>query len=289
MLTQALRQTRVILEMIKFEHTIFALPFAFIGAFAASRGWPSLHDAFWILLAMVGARSAAMAFNRIADWRYDALNPRTSDRAIPAGRLTVVQVALFTAASCLLLIAAAYHLKPLAFYLSPVAIIAALGYSFTKRFTVFSHAFLGLALSIAPMGAWIAIRGSFDMTPIVLAGAVLFWLFGFDIIYALQDTEFDREAGLHSMPAKLGNSRALLVSRCAHVAMIALLGLFGVLAHLHSLYIAGVIFAAALVAYEQSLVRPDDLSKLNFAFFNLNGYISVGLFLFTAGDILWQH
>lgn len=272
--------------MIKFEHTIFAMPFAFMAAFAAAGGLPSLHDAVWILLAMVGARSAAMAFNRIADWRYDARNPRTANRAIPRGQLSVAQVGVFTVVSCLLLIFSAYHLKPLAFYLSPLAIVAALGYSLTKRFTAMSHAFLGLALAIAPMGAWIAIRGTFAPAPMTLAAAVLFWLFGFDIIYALQDTEFDRQAGLHSIPAAIGAARALVVSRASHVVMVGLLALFGCLQHLHWLYAAGVVFAAALVAYEQSLVKADDLSKLDFAFFNLNGYISVGLFLFTAADIL---
>jgi len=281
-----LYRTKIILEMIKFEHTIFAMPFAFMAAFVASRGLPTAHDAFWIVIAMVGARSAAMAFNRIADWKYDAINPRTANRAIPAGQLTVPQVSIFTVIACAVLVLAAYNLKPLAFMLSPVAIIAALGYSLTKRFTAFSHAFLGLALAVAPMGAWIAIRGTFDAAPMALAGAVLFWLFGFDIIYALQDTDFDREAGLHSIPAALGNMTALIVSRCAHVVMIGLLVLFGVLAHLHAIYYGGVAFVMALVTYEQSLVKADDLSKLNFAFFNLNGYISVGLFLFTTADIL---
>ncbi|MDR3709608.1 MAG: UbiA-like polyprenyltransferase [Capsulimonadaceae bacterium] len=273
--------------MIKFEHSIFAMPFAFMAAFVASRGVPTAHDACWIAVAMVAARSAAMAFNRIADWRYDALNPRTSSRAIPAGHLTVPQVAVFTVASCAILILAAYELKPLAFYLSPLAIVISLGYSLTKRFTALSHAFLGLALAVAPMGAWIAIRGAFDAIPAVLAAAVLFWLLGFDIIYALQDTEFDKSAGLRSIPAALGNQRALVVSRAAHVVMVFLLAIFGVLAHRHGVYAIGVVTAALLVAYEQSLVKADDLSKLNFAFFNLNGYISVGLFVFTVVDILW--
>ena len=273
--------------MIKFEHSIFAMPFAFMSAFVASRGFPTLHDALWIAVAMVAARSAAMAFNRIADWRYDALNPRTSRRAIPAGELTVSQVAVFTVAACGVLIFAAFNLKPLAFALSPLAILVALGYSLTKRFTVFSHAFLGLALAVAPMGAWIAIRGTFDYAPLALSGAVLFWLFGFDILYALQDTDFDRQVGLKSIPAACGNARALVISRAAHVVMIALLAVFGHLAHRHGLYLAGVLLVAFLVAYEQSLVKADDLSKLDFAFFNLNGYISVGLFVFTAVDVLW--
>ncbi len=283
---KAWERIKIILEMIKFEHTIFAMPFAFMAAFVASKGVPSLHDALWIVVAMVGARSAAMAFNRVADWRYDALNPRTATRAIPAGQLTVSQVSIFTVVSCGILIVAAYNLKPLAFYLSPLAILAALGYSLTKRFTAFSHAFLGLALAVAPMGAWIAIRGTFDPAGMTLAAAVLFWLFGFDIIYALQDTEFDRQVGLHSIPAAVGNAKALVISRLSHIVMVGLLVAFGHIAHLHAIYDAGVVFVAALVTYEQSLVKADDLSKLNFAFFSLNGYISVGLFLFTVADIL---
>lgn len=278
--------------MIKFEHTVFALPFALMAAFVAahgdsSRSAPSWTQILWILVAMVGARSAAMAFNRIADARLDALNPRTKNRAIPAGLLSIGQVAVFNVIAALLLVLAAWRLNPLAFALSPLALLIVLGYSLTKRFTAFSHAFLGLALGIAPVGAWIAISGRIDLPPILLGAAVLFWLFGFDIIYALQDTDFDRKVGLHSIPAQLGNARALVISRLGHAAMVCLLAAFGVAAHLHAFYFAGVIFTAILVAYEQSLVKADDLSKLNFAFFNLNGYISVGLLLFTLRDVLW--
>lgn len=280
------RKTRIILEMIKFEHTVFALPFALMAAFVAARGLPPLRTLGWILVAMIGARSAAMAFNRIADARYDALNPRTQNRAIPAGVLTISQVAIFTLVAAGLLVFAAWELNPLAFLLSPVALLIVLGYSYTKRFTALSHAFLGLALATAPMGAWIAVTGRFESAPAYLAGAVLFWLFGFDIIYALQDTDFDRKIGLHSIPAALGNAKALLISRAGHTVMIALLVLFGLAAHLHWLYFAGVVFTAALVIYEQSLVKPNDLSRLDFAFFNLNGYISIGLFLFTLADVL---
>lgn len=288
-LTRFWRKTRVILEMIKFEHTVFALPFALMSAFVAANGLPQWRVLGWILVAMVGARSAAMAFNRIADARYDALNPRTKNRAIPAGALTISQVAIFTLVAAALLVVAAWQLNPLAFALSPVALVIVLGYSYTKRFTAFSHAFLGLALAVAPMGAWIAVTGHMAAAPAYLAGAVLFWLFGFDILYALQDTEFDRQIGLRSAPAALGNARALAVSRIGHTAMIALLVMFGLTAHLHWLYFAGVVFTAALVVYEQSLVKPHDLSKLDFAFFNLNGYISMGLFLFTLADVLlWK-
>jgi 4-hydroxybenzoate polyprenyltransferase len=283
------KTTRIIFEMIKIEHTIFALPFALMGAVAAAKGVPRLSVLFWIVVAMVGARSAAMAFNRIADADHDAINPRTKMRAIPAGLLTTRQVALFTIFSSALLVFAAWRLNRLAFELSPVALMCALGYSLTKRFTIFSHAFLGLALSIAPMGAWIAVTGQFQPQPVFLASAVLFWLFGFDIIYALQDTEFDREYGLQSIPAYLGNAKALVVSRLGHVAMIGFLIAFGWSAHLHYLYWVGVALVAALVCYEHSLVKHDDLSKLNFAFFNLNGYISSGLAMLTICDVLiWR-
>jgi 4-hydroxybenzoate polyprenyltransferase len=227
-----------------------------------------------------------MAFNRIVDRHYDALNPRTARRALPAGDLTVPQVVAFTVVSAALLVGAAAMLNPLALALSPVALIVALGYSYTKRFTAFSHFFLGLALAVAPVGAWIAVRGQIDAQALWLGGAVICWLFGFDIIYALQDTEFDKTSGLHSMPAWLGNARALGVSRLAHVLMIGLLAMAGLSAHLGAIYFIAVGLVALLIAYEQSLVKPDDLSKLNVAFFTLNGYISVGLFLLTLTDVL---
>ena len=272
--------------MIKFEHSVFALPFALMAAVVAGHRIPPVGTLIWIVVAMVGARSAAMAFNRIADWRYDAINPRTSSRAIPAGKLTVAQVWVFTIVSGAVLVFAAHKLGRLAFELSPVALAIALGYSLTKRFTAFSHAFLGLALAVAPMGAWIAVTNRFDTAPMLLASAVLFWLFGFDILYSLQDTEFDRSAGLHSIPARFGNRRAIVITRLGHAIMVAFLVLFGFAAHLHALYFAGVLCVAGMVAWEQSLVKHDDLSKLNFAFFNLNGYISVGLFLFPLADVL---
>lgn len=290
LLARSARQTRIILEMIKFEHTVFMLPFALMAATLAGRGhWPLFwHKLVWVLVAMVGARSAAMAFNRIVDRKYDALNPRTAQRALPAGQLTVPQVMLFTLLASALLVWAAAELNPLALALSPVALVIALGYSYTKRFTAFSHFFLGLALAVAPVGAWIAIRGQIDAPALWLGGAVICWLFGFDIIYALQDTEFDQAHGLHSMPALLGNARALIVSRLAHTVMIGLLAMAGVSAHLSVVYFAAVSLVALLIAYEQSLVKPDDLSKLNVAFFTLNGYISVGLFLLTVLDVVVQ-
>ena len=287
-LVRGVRQTKIILEMIKFEHTVFMLPFALMAAVVASQfHWPDFwHKLPWILLAMVGARSSAMAFNRLVDREYDARNPRTASRALPAGLLTVPQVALFTFVSAALLVFAAYQLNPLAFALSPVALVLALGYSYTKRFTAFSHFFLGLALAVAPVGAWIAITGHIDPPALWLGGAVVCWLFGFDILYALQDTEFDQSNGLHSMPAKLGNVRALLVSRFSHLVMVGLLIMVGLSAGLGLLYYFAVGLVALMIAYEQSLVKADDLSKINLAFFTLNGYISVGLFVLTLADVL---
>ena len=287
-LLRGVYQTKIILEMIKFEHTVFMLPFALMAAVVASRhNWPLFwHKVPWILLAMVGARSSAMAFNRLVDRQYDARNPRTAMRALPSGLLTVPQVALFTAIAAALLVFAAWELNPLAFALSPIALLLALGYSYTKRFTAFSHFFLGLALAVAPVGAWIAITGRIDPPALWLGGAVVCWLFGFDILYALQDTEFDRASGLHSMPAKLGNARALIVSRLAHFVMVGLLVMVGMSASLGVLYFIAVGLVAVMIAYEQSLVKATDLSKLNLAFFTLNGYISVGLFLLTLVDVL---
>jgi 4-hydroxybenzoate polyprenyltransferase len=284
---QGVHQTKIILEMIKFEHTVFALPFALMAATLASQGhWGLLgHKIGWILLAMVGARSAAMAFNRVVDRQYDALNPRTARRALPAGQLTVPQVVLFTIIAAALLIWAAAELNPLALALSPAALVIALGYSYTKRFTAFSHFFLGLALAVAPVGAWIAVTGQINAPALWLGGAVVCWLFGFDIIYALQDTEFDQAHGLHSMPAWLGNARALGVSRLAHTLMVGLLAMVGISAHLGPIYFVAVGLVALLIAYEQSLVKPEDLSRLDVAFFTLNGYISVGLFALTLLDV----
>lgn len=285
---RGVHQTKVILEMIKFEHTVFMLPFALMAAVVASRhDWLRFaHKVPWILLAMVGARSAAMAFNRIVDRQYDALNPRTSKRALPAGLLTVPQVVVFTVIAAALLIFAAFELNPLAFALSPLALLLALGYSYTKRFTAFSHFFLGLALAVAPVGAWIAVTGRIEPPALWLGGAVVCWLFGFDILYALQDTEFDRANGLHSMPARLGNARALLVSRLSHFVMIGLLVMAGLSAGLGVVYFVAVALVAVLISWEQSLVKHNDLSRLDLAFFTLNGYISAGLFLLTLVDVL---
>jgi 4-hydroxybenzoate polyprenyltransferase len=281
------KKIQVILEMIKFEHTIFALPFAFTAALMAANGLPSGRQIFWIITAMVGARSAAMGFNRWADRRIDAENPRTKTRALPLGLVSPVQVMVFTAVASALLIVAAYQLNPLAFYLSPVALAAVFFYSYTKRFTFLSHAFLGLAIAGAPLGAWIAVTGRLDGPALVLGAVVLFWLLGFDVLYALQDLDFDRKTGLHSIPQRFGIRRSLLIARISHTIAIMALFWLSLLLPLNGYYIAGVVIALCLIVYEHALVKEDDLSKLNMAFFNMNGYISVTVFVFTLCDVLF--
>jgi 4-hydroxybenzoate polyprenyltransferase len=277
---------KIILEMIKFEHTLFALPFAFTGALLAARGMPPGRTIVWIIVAMIGARSAAMGFNRWADRKIDAENPRTKDRALPKGLVTPVQVIVFIVISSAVLIFAASMLNPLSFYLSPVALAIVFFYSYTKRFTFLSHAFLGLGISGAPLGAWIAVTGKFEMPAIVLGLAVLFWLFGFDVLYALQDLEFDRGKGLHSIPQRFGIRRSLWISRASHAVTMAALFWLAWLLSLGWLYITGVFVSLCLMVYEHTLVREDDLSKLNFAFFNMNANISIAIFCFTLLDTI---
>ena len=281
-----LSKIKIILEMIKFEHTIFALPFAFTGALLALDGLPSLEQVIWIIAAMVGARSAAMGFNRWADRDIDSENPRTKTRALPLGLVTPAQVLAFIVVSSGLLVLAAYMLNPLSFMLAPVALAIVFFYSYTKRFTFLSHAFLGLAISGAPMGAWIAVTGRFEFPALVLGVAVLFWLVGFDILYALQDLEFDRKAGLHSVPQRFGVRTSLLISRTAHLVTMLCLFWVYVLLPVGLVYLLGVLVAMGLIIYEHSLVKESDLSKLNIAFFNMNGYISVTIFIFTLLDVL---
>ena len=276
----------VVLESIKFEHTVFALPFAFLGAFLAAGGNPGWVTSFWIMAAMVGARSAAMAFNRLVDREDDGLNPRTRNRALPQGLLSTRFVALFILASSVFFLISAWMLNDLAFRLSPVALAIILAYSYTKRFTAFSHLLLGLSLAIAPVGGWVAVRGELSLAPFYVAAAVLFWVGGFDIIYACQDYEFDRKLGRYSVPGKWGIKTALRLSSLFHVAMVACL----MVALLHfqlSLFSwLGLALVAVGLIYEHSLVRPDDLSQLNAAFFTLNGIISVIFFAFVGLD-LW--
>ncbi|MDA8100508.1 MAG: putative 4-hydroxybenzoate polyprenyltransferase [Nitrospiraceae bacterium] len=281
-----LNRIKIILEMIKFEHTIFALPFAFTGALLALGELPSWRQVLWIVVAMVGARSAAMGFNRWADRKIDAANPRTKTRALPLGLVTPGQVLAFIIVSSAVLVFAAAMLNPLSFALSPVALAIVFFYSYTKRFTFLAHAFLGLAISGAPMGAWIAVTGRFELPALVLGLAVLFWLLGFDILYALQDMEFDRSSGLHSIPQRFGVRTSLWISRAAHSLTMFFLFLIYFLLPVGLLYLLGVVIALGLIVYEHSLVRENDLSKLNIAFFNMNGYISVTIFLFTLLDII---
>lgn len=281
------RNLRVVLDMIKFEHTVFALPFAFLGMMLADGGWPRWSTVGWIALAMVGARSAAMGFNRLVDRRIDADNPRTSDRALPAGRVGVRFVAAFVVASTVLLLVAAWQLTPLAIRLAPVALLVLFGYSYTKRFTSWSHLVLGLALAGAPLGGWIAVRGDVAPAPLVLGGAVLLWVAGFDVLYALQDRRFDRAAGLHSIPVRFGESGALWLSGALHVGMLGLLALLPrVYQGLGVGYWLGVTGCLVLLIYQHWIVRPGDLSRLDAAFFFSNGLLATWLFLATAFDFL---
>ena len=272
--------------MIKWEHSIFALPFALCGAMLAAGGLPAWSQLGWIVVAMVSARSAAMAFNRLADASIDAANPRTATRALPAGVLTPAFVATFVLVACAVFVLAASQLNRLALWLSPVALAVVLFYSYSKRFTRWSHLLLGFALGIAPAAAWIAVRGSLDPRILLLTAAVTFWVAGFDVIYACQDHEFDCNHGLHSIPRHLGIQRALWVARGFHVVMLGLLVALIVAFGLGKIALLGVALVAALLAYEHSLVRHDDLSKLNAAFFTMNGVISVVFFAFVAGDLL---
>jgi 4-hydroxybenzoate polyprenyltransferase len=281
-----LRQAAVTLEMIKFQHTVFALPFALLAAFTAADGVPPLRSLLLILLAMVGARSAAMAFNRLADYRFDAANPRTAVRALPAGAVSRSFVIAFTIVSTVVFVLAAWLLNPLAFALSPLALLIIFGYSLTKRFTAASHLVLGLALSIAPVGASIAVDGRIDPKIFLLAGAVLVWTAGFDILYSLQDIEFDSKSGLHSIPSRFGAARALLFARLLHALAIALLIAFGIAAGFGGFYFAGVSAAVALVLWQHSLISPADISRIDAAFFTANGVLSIVLFAFGTADIL---
>jgi 4-hydroxybenzoate polyprenyltransferase len=281
-----IRNLRVTLEMIKWEHSVFALPFALCGAMLAARGWPTAHQLLWIIVAMVAARSAAMAFNRLVDASIDASNPRTRGRALPAGHLTPAFVGTFVIVASVVFILAAGELNRLALWLSPAALAVLLLYSYTKRFTRWSHLVLGFALGIAPAAAWIAVRGSLDVRILLLTAAVTFWVAGFDVLYACQDFDFDRATGLHSIPRYLGIRRALWVARGFHVIMLALLVALLWSFGLGKLAVGGVAIVAALLVYEHSLVSADDLSKLNAAFFTMNGVVSVLFFVFVAGDLL---
>jgi 4-hydroxybenzoate polyprenyltransferase len=284
---------RTVLEMIKFEHSVFALPFALTGALLAARstthGWPTLQQILWIVVAMVAARTAAMTVNRIVDLRYDKENPRTKMRALATGALSVPFAWIFCAVAVALFFVAAWQLNPLALKLAPLAIAVLFFYSFTKRFTNWSHLFLGLALGISPAAAWIAITGGLDWRIVILCGAVTLWVGGFDVLYACQDVEFDRQAGLFSMPKRFGIARALLIARAMHVGVVVLLSWLAASFGLPWPAWAGIVVVAALLGYEHSLVKANDLSKLNAAFFTVNGYISMLFLLFWgAAAAFWR-
>jgi 4-hydroxybenzoate polyprenyltransferase len=285
---QIWQKLKIMLEMIKFEHTIFALPFAFIGALLAGNGIPTGRQIAWIVAAMVGARSAAMAFNRIVDYRYDRLNPRTEKRALPAGALSMSFAIAFTVFMSVLFIFSAAQLNSLCFSLSFPTLAILLFYSYTKRFTALSHLFLGLAIGVSPLAAWLAVRGAFAWPPVLLSAAVMFWIAGFDIIYAMQDLEFDRENGLYSLPARLGAAPALTLSTVFHAATIALLLATAYWMELGTIAYAGIAVVAGILFWEHRIVKPNDLSRVNVAFFSLNGYVSVLLLLTFATDILMR-
>jgi len=268
------------LEMIKFEHTLFALPFAFLGAIFAADGLPTLWQIVWILLAMVGARSAAMTFNRIIDRDIDAKNPRTMNRELPSGKLSLNFAWAFLAASVVLFLLSAYMLNWLAFVLSPIALASILGYSFAKRFTTLAHLLLGWALAISPTGAWIAVRGAIDSeVPLLLSLFVLMWTAGFDVLYACQDLDYDKKAGLRSIPARFGIRNSLLIAKLFHVQAFIVLVLLYFVTGLGWPALVGVIAVAALMIYQHMLVKPNDLSRMNAAFFTANAFVSVILFV----------
>lgn len=281
-----LRSIGVTLEMIKWEHSIFALPFALCGAMLAAGGLPAGRQLLWIVVGMIAARSAAMAFNRLVDESIDKANPRTAMRALPAGLLSRQFVIVFVVVACAVFVLAAAQLNRLALYLSPLALAIVLFYSYTKRFTRWSHLVLGFALGIAPSAAWIAVAGSLDPRILILTVAVTLWVGGFDILYACQDYEFDREHRLHSIPQAFGIVKALFMARLLHFQVLILLGALIVVFNLGLFAFVGLFAVSVLLAYEHSLVRPNDLSKLNAAFFTMNGVIAVVFFAFVAADLL---
>lgn len=281
-----MKRLTLALQMIKFEHTVFALPFAFLGAILAERRLPDLDKCLWIIVAMVGARSAAMSFNRLVDCEKDLLNPRTSGRPLPQGLLKPRFVVFFTLVASVIFFFSAWMLNPFALRLSPLALTIILLYSYSKRFTSLAHLFLGLSLAIAPVGGWVAVKGHLDLEPFYLGAAVLLWVGGFDIIYSCQDIEFDQRMGLYSIPSKLGLVTSLKISAFLHVGMIATLCYVFLIFDLTLVSWTGLVLVAAALIYEHRIVSPSDLSRVNAAFFTVNGLISVGLLLFVVLD-LW--
>ncbi len=273
-------------RLIKFSHSVFALPFAFTGALIAAGGFPSLYHMFWITVAMVGGRTGAMGINRIVDRKYDALNPRTRSREIPQGVVKAWEAFVFTMIAFAFLLLAAYKLNPLCFKIAPLYLIVLITYSYTKRFTCLCHLVLGIALALAPLGAWIAIQGTISYKILPLSFAVMFWVAGFDMLYGLQDLDFDKKHGLHSIPSVFGVTASLWIARLFHVITIALLLSLIPVFQLSVIYLFGIMIAAGLMLYEHMLVTPDDLSRLDIAFFNMNGYISITIFVCTLLNYL---
>ncbi len=274
-------------RLVRFSHTLFAMPFALTSVVLVSfTSSVTPLKILWIIVAMVGARSAAMGFNRIADREFDANNPRTKNREIPASKISVGEATLFVIGSSLLLVFAAHELNPLCFYLSPVALAVVFFYSFTKRFTWMSHLFLGLGMGLAPVGAWLGIAGRFDLAPVILGLTVVAWGAGFDIIYSLQDLDYDDEVGLFSMPKSLGVRKSLVISSALHLVAFALLLSLRFILPLQNIYLVGLVLVGIILFHQHRIVKPDDLSRVNFAFFNMNAYLSIGLFLFTLVDVL---
>jgi len=285
-MTGLLRSTRITLEMIKWEHSIFALPFALTATVLAANGWPPLRVLGWIIVCMVSARSAAMAFNRLVDAHLDAANPRTAGRALPAGQLSPAFVRAFVIVSAAIFLFASWRLNRLTLELAPVALAVVLGYSYMKRITRWSHLVLGLALGIAPAAAWIAVRGTFAPRAAVLTAIVILWVGGFDVLYACQDFAHDRAVGLFSIPAAFGLDAAFWIARLMHIGMLCLLFVLLHVFALGGIALAGMILVAALLVYEHAIVHPRDLSRMNAAFFTLNGIISVVFFVSIAADVL---
>jgi 4-hydroxybenzoate polyprenyltransferase len=283
-----LNKIKIYLEMIKFQHSIFALPFAYFGAFLANMRVPDAVTLLWITIAMVGARSFAMALNRLIDLEIDCRNPRTAERALPKGLLTVPNVVLFSLLSLGIFLLAVYNLAPICRYLWPAVVIPFVIYPYTKRVTYLSHFVLGLCLGLAPVGSWVAITNTFSLEPFIIGLAVLCWVTGFDIFYAIQDIEFDRKQGLHSIPARFGITPSLMLTKLLHITSVGMLIWLGMRLDLGLFYFAGVAVTAVLLAYENSLIRPNDLSKLNMAFFTMNGVISILMFCFVAIEVIFR-
>ena len=276
---------KVFLEMIKFEHTIFALPFAYIGAFLGAQGLPTLYDFFWITLAMVGARTAAMSLNRLLDRHIDAENPRTAGRAIPAGLISVKEVWVYTILSFALLIISSLMLNMLAVKLMPIAVFFLVIYSYMKRISWTCHLVLGIAIGLAPMGSWVAVTGTLELPALLMGLAVATWVAGFDVVYACQDYKYDKEKGLHSIPSRFGIPSALIIAKVLHILAVIFLASVGLSLNLGLFYWVGVLIAALILVYEHRIVNPRDLSKINIAFFNMNGILSVIVFVFTLLDL----